>query len=357
MQTESNNRIFTGNIFIFQAFDVGDDIDLEKIKQSSAVMLRPLHLTKFFKGYHTPLPIDLPHPHSSSKFYSANIHNFGVISLVYQIPFEDTLDNIRKELPDLDAEFQEQSVIDAGSIFKLIKSAVKQAKFFQMRTSYVMIQVDQQPEKITIAELKEQYGSIIASLLQFETESLSETQKNEILKTAFGYYRGDLVIIDSLSAFVYDDQYDEIFDLFEFANIQHVELQYFDRVLDEQLSVVYQKEVRRLPLKTYMPFIGTLPKDPIARLGFLQVEISVIIERMKRSIKVAGEDYASEVYEHLVEKLDLDTWKEAIEDKLQIIKDLNEIYQHKVDATREDLLSTLIIILILIELLVAIFKG
>lgn len=354
--SRNQERIFSGNIFIFQAFDVGEDIDLEKVRNSDGILVRPLSLSKYFKNYHTPLPIDLPHPHDSSKFISSNLHSFGVISLAYKISFNDTLENVRKKLVGLDAEFQEQGVIDAGSIFKAIKKYVKQARFFHLRTSYVVIQVDPQPDKLSVVAFKDAYAGVLASLLRFETENLGEYQKDEILNSAMGYYREDLFIIDTQAAFVYDDEYEDILDLFEFANIQHLELQYFDRMLDQQLNVVYQREVRALPFKVYMPLIGSLPRDLIGSLGILRVEISVIIERLESSIKIAGEEYISELYGVLVEKLDLKNWKDSIDTKLGIIKDLNSYYQSKVDSVREDFLSVLIIVLIFIELVVGILS-
>jgi len=77
------SRIFSGNIFIFQAFDIGEDINLEKVRQSAPVLVRPLELSKYFKNYHTPLSIDLPHPHSSSKCICSHVHSLGVVSLAY----------------------------------------------------------------------------------------------------------------------------------------------------------------------------------------------------------------------------------------------------------------------------------
>ena len=58
-------------------------------------------------------------------------------------------------------------MIDASSIFKAIKQQVKQARFFHLRTSYVVIQVDPQPENISVVNFKDTYGRsncIIASL-------------------------------------------------------------------------------------------------------------------------------------------------------------------------------------------------
>lgn len=356
MTTSSDQNIsFSGSIFIFYAFDVGEDINLAKIEESQAIMTRPLALSKYFKGYHVPLAIELPHPNTSSHCIGAKIHNFGVISLAYKIPFHDTLENLRTTLNKIESEFREQSVEDAHSVFKKIKHHIKHARFFHLRSSYVIVQVDQQPS-IAVSEMKKNYGGIIASLLRFETEHLAEYQKNAILEDSIGYYRGDLVIIDIDSAFVYDDEYEDILDLFEFANIQHLELQYYDRILDQQLNEVYQRESQGLPFKAYLPFIGTTMKDPVSDLGMLRVEISAIIERLESTIKAAGDFYVTETYDLLVEKLDLKTWKEAIGNKLAIIKDIHLVYQNKIDIIREDLLSVLIIVLIFIELVVGILS-
>jgi uncharacterized Rmd1/YagE family protein len=193
-------------------------------------------------------------------------------------------------------------------------------------------------------------------MLRFETESLSEIQRDEILESAMGYYRGDLIVIDTAAAFVYDSEYLETLDLFEFANIQHLELQYFDRVLDQSLNAIYEEKVRKLSLKAYIPFIGTLSRSPVDELGKLRADISVITERLESSIKLVAEPYFSELYMLLQDKLDLKNWQEGIEKKLAIVTDIRTVFQHKVDAAREDILSVLIAILIMIELIVAILR-
>ena len=44
------SRIFSGNIFIYQAFDIGEDIDLEKAQQKAAlskpILMRCLNISK-----------------------------------------------------------------------------------------------------------------------------------------------------------------------------------------------------------------------------------------------------------------------------------------------------------------------
>jgi hypothetical protein len=356
--TENNpvEQLFEGNIYLFHAFDVGDDINLEKVKASGLVVPQPLTLSKFFKNYHLPLAIEIPETEKSPTCVNAKIHNFGAISLLYKIPFKDTLKNIRQQLDGIDNQWAEQSLIDAETIFKNIRQFIAKANFFHTRSTYVVIQVDPLPNLLDMVKLKDTYGGIIASTLRFETETLSENQKNEILADAIGYFRGDLIVVDTEAAFIYDDEYQDILDFFEFANIQHLELRYFDRTLEQQLNYIYEGRVRKVPLKSYFPFIGTLSKGPVDDLDKLKVDISVIAERLEGSIKLAGEPYYSELYSLLVEKRELKNLKESIDKKLIIIKDVLSTLQHKTEAIREDMLTVSIIVLICIELVIGILS-
>ena len=344
---------FTGNIIVFHSFDIGDDINLEKVKNQHILMRRPLAYSRYFKNYHIPLAVELPHPHASAHCESAKLHSFGVITLRYKIPFDSTLEELKASINLVEDEYHDQSVSDAGAIFKKIKSVVKQPRFFHLRKSYVLVQINPQPDIDSIT-LKERFGGDIASILRFETEYLSEYKKNEILESAIGYYRGDFIVVDTDAAFIYNDEYEDVLDLFEFANMQQLELQYFDRVLDQQLNSVYEREVKSLPMTSYLPFWGTIMDDPVGDLGKLKVDISVITERLENSIKLAGEPYYSELYALLIEKLDLKNWIESTANKLAIIHDIGSVYQNKVDVIRQDLFSILIIILIFMEFVVGI---
>ncbi len=355
-KSEATSAAFTGNLYIFHGYDVGDEINLERLNASGIITPRPFALSKYFKNYHIPLAIELPHPHGTSHCVSVKLHNFGAISLTYKLPFEDSFEDLRHKLDSIYNKFHEQSIIDAGSIYKKIKKFVTKPEFFHTKSSYMVIQVDTHPKKIDIATLKEQFGGVIAATLRFETKTLSEYQKNEILASSIGYFKGDLIVIDTEAAFVYDPEYEEVLDFFEFGNIQHLELRYFDRTLDQQLNILYEEKARRVPFKAYLPFIGTLTKTPVDELSKLKVDISVITERLEGSIKLVGEPYYSELYALLSDKLDLYGWKETVERKLSIVHDIRSVLQQKVDSIREDLLTVLIIVLIMIELIVAIVR-
>lgn len=346
---EKNDHIFSGNILILWAYDVGEDINLQKIEESRDIIKMPLQLPKHFKQYNVPLAIELPHPHAHSYCISNKIHSFGAISLTYKIPFTDTLENLRVNCNALAHKYQQQSALDARSIYKKIESYIIQPKFFQTCASYIIIQVDPKPASLDLTQLQKEYGSTIASTLRFETEILSEFQRNEILDSAIGYFRGSLIVIDVDAAFVYEEDYVDIIDLFEFANIQQLELRFFDRLLDQQINTIYERKETNLSWGAYLPFFGTFFSDPVGQLRKLKVDISVITERLESSIKIAGEPYYSEIHNLLAEKLDLKSWHDGIDRKLHIVEDVQTVFQHKIDTTREDLFSVLIIILIFVE--------
>lgn len=348
-----NEQRFTGSVYIFHSFDVGDDIKLDQIRARHLLKTRRVPLSRYFKNYHIPLVVEPPAQQpDSERCDQAKIHSFGVISLRYKIPFELTLSELREKITTLDTHYESVALRDAKDMYSYITPVIKQPRFFHLRKSYLSIQVNPRPELPDAVQFKEQYGTMIASMVRFETESLAQDQMEEILDSGIGYYRGDLIIVDREAAFIYDDEYDDILDFLEFGTLQQLELQYFDRVLDQRLNTVYEQEVKRLPLTAYLPFWGTVISDPVEELGKLRVDISVITERLESSIKLVGEPYYVELYNVIIEKFDLKKWKESVANKLSIIHDISSVYESKVETMRQDLFSILIIILIFMEFLV-----
>ncbi len=347
----ANEHVFTGNIYLVYAFDIGDAINIGQVKASGQLQTIARIWPKYFKHYHIPLTVDLPSAKNGIKCIRANIHHFGALSLIYKVPFKDTLTALRNKLNKLDELYESQSAHDANGLYKSIKAFTAQQKFFHHRTSYLVIHIDPQPEIFDSALLSEKFGPIIASSLRFETTNISKFQIDDILQSSTGYYRQDLVIIDTEAAFVYDDECYDLLDFFEFALIQQLELQYFDKLLDTKLDDIYEHAIQPKSLYNYLPFVGML-YDPLGELSKLKVDISVITERLDNSIKLAGEAYYSEIYRLLVRILELENWRTSVEKKLAIVRDVRSIYQNKINVIREDMLSVLIIILITIEVII-----
>ncbi len=350
-----DEQVFTGSIYQFYAFDIGDDVHLEKIKNSKNVTIKQRPLSDYLKTYHKPLTIDIKSVSDKAECIYANIHHFGVISFVYHVPFKGTLTELRDKLNNMYEELQRDSVQDAKVIFEVIKHAVTQPVFYHLRNKYFVAQINPEPTMIDTAVLRDKFGGTIASALRFEKTNISTFQLEDILESATGYYRNDLVIIDTEAAFVYDKDPQELLDFFEISMVQQLELRYFDKLLDGKLDAIYSRTLKKPSLIAYMPFIGTT-YDPISELSKLRVDISVITERLENSIKTVGEAYYSEIYNLLVEKLEIELWKKSIEKKLSIVHEVRTIYQTQVSSIRHDMMNVLIIILIFIETVVALIE-
>lgn len=354
---DEEDTIFSGNIYLIHAFDMGDDIDLRKVKTLKNIQTLSRIWPKHFKHFHVPLTIELGIPSNlhQSRCFRANLHHFGALSLTYKIPFKGTLDELQSKISKFDTQYQQKSVEDASHLFNKIKDCITQPKSFHHRRSYVVAHIDPEASIVSSEKLVEKYGTTIAAALRFETEAISDYQVNEMLQSTTGYYEQDLVIIDTESAFVYDHEAEELLDFFEQTLVQQLELQYFDKLLDAKLDDIYNQTMQKKSLLTYLPFVGTL-YDPLNELTKLKVDISVITERLNNSIKLTGEAYYSRIYELLVQKLEIESWRCSVDKKLAIVREVRTIYQSKVNSIREDLLSTLIIILIMIEVIVGLLR-
>lgn len=352
--------VFKGNILLFYAFDVGDDIDLELIKHKGLVNTCVMPLSAYFKNYHIPLAFRMSDEQQkevrsliNASCISSKVHHFGVLSFCYRIPFEDTFEDLKIKIIDIKKSFDEKSEIDAKNTFKSILPAIKKPRFYSVKNSYFAVQVYPLKDRPAPEEFKERYGSKIASLLRLEVYNLSDYQKDEILASSIGYYGQDLIIVDSAASFIYDDEYFEPLEFFESANIQKLELQYFDRVLDQKLNFFYAQKAYKVPFTAYIPLVGKSVDLPVSRLAKLRVDISVVTERLENSIKMAGDEYYSKLYAMLVEKLSIKEWRDSITRKLDIIGDLYNVYQDRLDAIHDEILTVVIIVLIAFEAFLA----
>jgi hypothetical protein len=352
---KNTEQIFSGNVYFFCSFDVGDDIDLRTIHSKYSFARTGTFQSHYFKSYHKPLILDHKKCFVSEECESIRLYNFGVISLLYCFPFNTTLENLKKSINQFDQLAQNKSYIDVKKIFHSIESEIKHARFFHLQKFYTLMQINPL-ENLSPISFKENHGNEIAAVLRFENERLSDFKQDEILEEAFGYYRGDLLIIDFESALAYDNDYHDILEIFEFANMRHMELQFFDRALDKQLNYVYENEVYKIPFKAYFPIFGMFSFDPIGELAKLRVDISVVSERLWSSIKFSEEPYYVEIYNMLAKKLDFQNWQDSIDRKLEVIRHILEVHQNRVSAIRYDFLNILIILLIFLEFVIGIMN-
>lgn len=361
---------FAGDIIFFYAYDVGDDIDLEMIKSQHLVPTYNTPLSARFKNYHIPISYHLrgddiisegegyegqasserrlntnSHTDAASTpcYALSKIHSFGVLSYCYRIPFEGTLSTLKKKLIELKSEYDQSSDVVAYDTFKKIHSAIVSPQFCNLKNDYFTVHISPLRSSVSSEKIMESFGGDIASLLRLELNPLSFYQQDTILRSRTGYYGDELIVIDSGGSFVYDDKCYDSMELFEFVTIQMLELQYFDRLLDRRLHGFYTDHID-----------GPKHRGPlgIAELAQLRVDISVITERLENSIRMSGDEYYTDIYERLVKKLSINRWRDAVQRKLDIIRDLYEVQQTSQDLIFHKRYTIVIVWLIALESLV-----
>jgi hypothetical protein len=357
MDTSSDNLKVSGNIFFLYLYDVAKNADLVTIEKESFVEVIKTPLSPFFKYYHMPLTFDLKEEplETNQKFILfSKIYEFGVTSFCYKIPFTTTIDALKTNIIDIDKTFGKKSKIEAYNVFNNIKTALKNPRFYNIESSYFAIQVNPMVDTIGPDKFKEVYGTKIASLLRLEKKNLSNYQKDQMLKSATGYYGQDFIIIDGEASFIYDYEYFEALEFIESVNVEKLELNYFDKILDEELNDYYLKKSYKIPLSAHIPILGPRMEDlPISKLTKMRVNISFVTERLKNCVKISGDSYFIEIYELLVEKLLVKDWRDSIDKKLEILKDIYTFYQDQLNTKSDQMLTMVIIILIALEAILA----
>ncbi|MBL4587945.1 hypothetical protein JKY79_01230 [Candidatus Babeliales bacterium] len=353
----------SGNILLFYSFDIGDDIDISEIRKKRMVDARFAAVSPYFKNYHMPLVVNLEDCYSRKKrkenredCIASKVHHFGVVSFCYKIPFNATFEEIRTLVIENEKKYDAQSDQDCQVVFEIIHQAIAQPVCYNLKNMYCAVQVNPLSDGTQPDAFKSMYGNSIVSLLRFEKQHLSEYQTEEVLASTTGYYGQDFVIIDNEASFIYDNDYYESLDFFEFANIQKLELQYFDRLLDKKLNYFYSQSSYKIPWKAYIPFFKDYRLGEIYSLAKLRVDIAVITERLGNSIKMAGEPFYENLYSMLVGRLSLRTWKDSIDKKMDIIKDVYTVHQDNLTTGRGEILTIVIIVLIALEGLLLVIR-
>ena len=143
-------------------------------------------------------------------------------------------------------------------------------------------------EAATAVEMLQCHADQITQLVRGEVTSLSEAERDEIVRSALSYYRTDLVVVGWAAALVYDkpDSTPAMIDLLEYANTQLLEFRYYDELLTMLLSNVYSS------LEGHESFLSRwrLPRRA-GRLNRIRLDIMDLTERTEYAVKFISDTY------------------------------------------------------------------
>ncbi|UUX92058.1 hypothetical protein [Methanoplanus endosymbiosus] len=273
---------------------------------------------------------------------SARIYDIGAFSIcfIYEnsdgnyCDLEETALHLANGDP-LSGLFSEYVNLIGGSLKPLIKDFTYDPDFYEDYTIYV-------------TDTAEITGDPVI-LLMGERAEFSAQMREEVTKNTQSYTKDDLAILSWDSALLCSPENpQDLIDLIEFANVQVLELRYYDMELNRQMEKMYDdiNHADRLP-----NFLKTRQYHLImTQLMERNAEISEVIEKVRNLIKITGDVYYVRVYETALRVIRSSQWTESVSRKTEMIQENYSMLSDEVRIQHSNFLEWIVIILIAMEL-------
>jgi hypothetical protein len=186
-------------------------------------------------------------------------------------------------------------------------------------------------------------------LLLNDRTPIAPSTRQDILSNTLSYTPDDLAVISWDAAFLCDVEYPaDIIDLIEFANVQVLELRYYDRELTRQMEKMYDdiEGAERLSRYSRMHRYHAI----MSELMETQAEISETIEKVNNLIKVTEDVYYARVYATALKVLRSGQWSESVNRKIAVIRETYAMLSDEVRIQHSHFLEWVVIILIAFEI-------
>lgn len=341
-----------GNLFIYRIFDVGWEIDVEALSRNRDIR-RGRRFSKIGPRSvvmgESPAEMFLEKGRVGDVHYEAfaRIYSLGVVSIIFRFDISGrrieripSLENfLGKHIEGISRKLLEKTI-------ESIRDYVERPSLFEDYEDYTIIFVKAFEERLPAHEVLSRID--VSRLIFGETYELSRDIKRWLAMNTFSYSTYDVAVLGWDHAFVYDDEgYLDIPDLIEFANIQLLELRYFDDYLD---GVVQETSSE---LENFRPSIRKYRKYRriIQRLLLIYTEITQARERVMNFIKFMEDNFLARVYNRLAYILGLNVWSNSVSNKLESLLRIYEMLSNEVNNQRFQLLELTIILLILMEVI------
>jgi hypothetical protein len=351
--------IEAGQVVAFFLFDVSEGIRLERVRSLTGLGTTSSRFTTragapSYVEYQPP-PVALSGQalgmQTIDGFKAAfKIYEYGVVSVALTLDFQGTWDDLDALAHQLTDSNLMESAAEAAChrVVEKIKDSVVGLRPTYLSEDYFVYGVTRMDSPMSARELLESCGADIARLLRGERKPLSEDEISEVLRHRISYLVDDLIVPTWSAAFVYDPEgVEPALEIIEFANSQLLQFRYYDDLLDTELGRIYPVLQRR---RWHDTLIGGRFGRAANRLHSLFIEVNEITDRTENALKVVGDVYAARLVQLVGTRLGLDSWKQAVKEKLKTLDDIYRFTVEQVNMTRGHILELTIVLILLFEL-------
>ena len=352
----------TGSALALILYDVGEEIELDQLRQASGA--RPIegvlkHPSPEYAGFRRP-PVaqdtgELRLVSGERLKTRIKFYDYGVISLLFETSFAGDwgqwIELASRWMAS--AEFERLAHQLVSEQMKRLGSAVAKAYPQWLWENYFIFHVAEVTGSPTAPELIARYGDQIAQIVRGETSPLSETEKNEVLQAQLSYYPRDVVVIGWLGAFVYDTAAgaQTTLDLLEHSNSQLLEFRHYDELLTRELEAGHRF------LESGSPILRRwrLAREG-ARLQRVTIDVTELTERTENAIKFLSDMFSARLYNLAAARVGVNDYRSLVEQKLRTAGNLYSFMIGEFHQARTFALELMVVIILIIEL-VFLFRG
>ncbi|MFL5322489.1 MAG: hypothetical protein ACJ790_22710 [Myxococcaceae bacterium] len=360
----------SAHFLCYRIYDIANEIDLRAAEKLLQTDTRRLKLSRENSQY-----LLLPNPpvtlHLGQKELvlssgavmveaTARIFEHGAGSIIIKVPIPRGT-SMEDVIPLADELFDSKAVDALGlqlmnRLRADIQSACEEPHLWEENETYTVLFAERLGEGFDVQEIPNRPE--LARLLIGERGGtpLSERETAAVTSSRFSYRNDDLAVIDWNSAFVCEPSGStDIPDLLEICNAQLLEFRYYDAQLDRLLLRIYedmQKERGRKRSRIWRSPYKAMTRSVLQTL----LEMSEFIERVENSLKIIGDFYLAKVYEAAVRRLRIPVWQGSVTRKQQLLSETYELLKGEVDTARALTLETAVVVLIVTEIALAIWR-
>lgn len=344
----------------YRIYDIGREIDIDWLEKALArnyftartsfVRVKP----KSIMIESSPLlirmlPVTVEREGRQYEFSAiARVYDIGVISLCFI--YDDELADCR-QLEDVAFRFAGQEGLSdffiqylntLGEIIKPhIRNFAVDPDFYEDYTIYVTDRRDDSIDPVP--------------LLLGDRTPVSPLIREDIVKNSLSYSNDDIAIISWDSALLCGPESStDLIDLIEFANVQVLELRYYDRELTREMARMYD-DIEHADQHTLFSR-GSQYHAIMRHQMKTSAEISETLEKVNNLIKVTEDVYYARVYAAALKILRSGQWSESVSRKLAVIRENYSMLSDEVRIQHSNFLEWVVIILIAFEIAVMILE-
>lgn len=345
----------SGKILAYRVFDVGSDFNLNEVARNLANLsvAQRVKLSKPTRSIHianAPLSMGMGTIEFQGLAFSVTVRiwAFGVISVIFEVDKSEKKWSEFIELGTLlesDPHVTELAAEKAKNVLSVLDPNRKpEMEIFE---DYLIYFFKSLPGCEEDASKALDLFDVSKLLLTENTSELSDQVKKMIKDGVIQYNKNDLAAITWNSALIIEPSgASDVADILEFAVCQVLEMRYYDYVLEQKLSSLYDDlESKRWGI--WKNHAEALSEEAAKHY----LEISETVENVENSLKVIGDFYLAQIFRAASTRFRFQDWRESVDQKLKNLAEISSLLNANVNARRGHLLELVIVLLITIELI------